>query len=296
LNLRAYIDEKGALVDRALEEALPETDGLARTLVRSMRYSLFAGGKRLRPILCLAGCAAVGGRDEDAMPAAAALEMIHTYSLIHDDLPGMDDDDMRRGRPSNHKAFGEGMAILAGDGLLTLAFETIARAGRENRLDPFQALAALEVIADAAGFRGMVAGQAVDVESEGREASEDLVYYIHMHKTAALIAASVVSGAILGGGREDQVRALADYGRALGLAFQITDDILDIEGDSATIGKPAGSDQARGKITWPLAVGMDRAKAEAAAQVEAALTALTCFGPQADPLRAVAEYVLGRKK
>ncbi|MEW5722897.1 MAG: polyprenyl synthetase family protein [Thermodesulfobacteriota bacterium] len=296
LDLITYLEEKRRLVDQALEEALPQVDGPSQNLVRSMRYSLLAGGKRLRPVLCLAGCEAVGGRSEEALPAAAALELIHTYSLIHDDLPGMDDDDLRRGRPSNHMVFGEGLAILAGDGLLTLAFGLLARAGREGRTTPDRTLAALDVIARASGHEGMVAGQSADLEAEGLAPDEKLVEFIHTRKTGALIAAAVVAGAILGGGGPEQLAALEAYGRRLGLAFQITDDLLDLDGDPAETGKPVGSDQARGKMTYPLVLGLARAGKEADRLLDEAASSLAGFGARADPLRALAEYLKRRKK
>ncbi len=296
MNLKDYLNQRKEWVDRALEEALPEISGPAEGLGRAMRYSLFAGGKRLRPILCLAGAEAVGAAPEIAMPAALALEMIHTYSLIHDDLPAMDNDDLRRGKPTSHKVFGEALAILAGDGLLTEGLRFLAGAGLQGLVRPDLALAALEVIARAAGKEGMIAGQVVDLESEGREADESLVRFIHHHKSGALIAASVTSGAILGGGDESQIKALERYGRSVGLAFQIVDDILDIEGDIEEMGKTPGMDQARGKATYPRVVGRDRSWEEARRMVSEAQAALAGFGPETDPLREIAAYFLNRRK
>jgi len=238
----------------------------------------------------------VGGSAEAALPAAVALEMIHTYSLIHDDLPAMDDDDFRRGRPTSHKVFGEALAILAGDGLLTLGLAQLPRAATAGRLDPLLAAAALEVIARAAGHQGMVAGQAVDIESEGRDVGEEVVDFIHSHKTGALITAAVTSGAIIGRASADQLRRLEEYGRRLGLAFQIVDDILGVEGDAGTLGKPVGADQLRGKATYPRVAGLDRAKEKAKAVTAEARLALEGFGPAAEPLRTIAEYVLVRQK
>jgi len=296
LDLEAYLQEKMLLVEGALEEALPPTEDLSRRVVEAMRYSIFTGGKRLRPVLCLAGAEAVGGSAEAALPAAVALEMIHTYSLIHDDLPAMDDDDFRRGRPTSHKVFGEALAILAGDGLLTLGLAQLPRAATAGRLDPLLAAAALEVIARAAGHQGMVAGQAVDIESEGRDVGEEVVDFIHSHKTGALITAAVTSGAIIGRASADQLRRLEEYGRRLGLAFQIVDDILGVEGDAGTLGKPVGADQLRGKATYPRVAGLDRAKEKAKAVTAEARLALEGFGPAAEPLRTIAEYVLVRQK
>ena len=296
MDLASYLEKRGRLVEEALEEALPQTEDLSKNVVEAMRYSLFAGGKRLRPILCLAGAEAVGGAPESALPAAAALEMVHTSSLIHDDLPGMDDDDLRRGRPSNHVAFGEGLAILAGDGLLIDGLGVLALAAARGRTEPERAAAALNVIARAAGRNGMVGGQAVDLASEHQNVGADVVAYIHSRKTAALISASLVSGAILGGGSPEQIRSLEEFGLKIGLAFQIIDDILDVEGETGELGKPAGSDQARGKATYPAVMGLEQSRIEAARLIEEAKKALAGFGPEADPVRAIAEYLLERKK
>ncbi|MBW1708688.1 MAG: polyprenyl synthetase family protein [Deltaproteobacteria bacterium] len=296
MDLKAYLAQRREMIDRALEEALPEEHGLAQMLDRAMRYSLFAGGKRLRPILCLAGAETVGGSPEAAMPAAVALEMIHTYSLIHDDLPFMDDDDLRRGRATSHKVFGEALAILAGDGLLTEGLGQLARAGLKGLVPPDRALAALDVIARAAGKKGMIAGQVVDMESEGREVDETVVRFIHNHKSGALIAASVTSGAILGGGGESQIEAINYYGRSIGLAFQITDDILDIEGDPELMGKETGGDEDRCKATYPGVAGRDRSWEVAQEMVAEGRAALSVFGREADSLREIASYFLTRRK
>lgn len=295
MDFKAYLAERAEMVEKALEEYLPVTDDKTQSLVKAMRYSLFLGGKRLRPILCLAGAEAVGGRPEDAMPAAAALEMIHTYSLIHDDLPSIDDDDLRRGKPSSHKVFGEAMAILAGDGLLTLGLGVLPEAAASGRLDPLKAMTALDIISRAAGHKGMVAGQAVDIESQGRDVDPETVRFLHEHKTAALLTAAVSSGAVLGGGSGDQVKLLEDYGRKIGLAFQIIDDILDIEGDVELLGKPVGSDQALGKATWPAVFGLQSSKDEAARLLNDAIEIIKEFGPSAEPLEALARYMLTRK-
>lgn len=296
MSLEAYLDEKREIVDQALDQALPQGAGFSANLSKAMRYSLLAGGKRLRPILCLAGAEAVGGEPEIAMPAALALEMIHTYSLIHDDLPVMDDDDLRRGRPTCHKVFGEALAVLAGDGLLTEGFRVLARAGRSNRVESGRILAALEVIASAAGPEGMVAGQTADLESEGRAVDEDAVRFIHFNKTAALISASVASGAILGGGTEEQIHALERYGRHTGLAFQIMDDILDVEGDANQMGKSTGMDSIHDKATYPKVIGLEKSREAAEDQVRRAVDSLNGFGPEADPLRKIAAYFITRRK
>ena len=230
------------------------------------------------------------------MPAACAMEMIHTYSLIHDDLPAMDDDDFRRGNPTNHKVFGEAIAILAGDALLTEAFKLISDPRNAGNSDPAAQLAVIREIATCAGSYGMVGGQVVDMESEGnREIDLATVQYIHTHKTGALIKAAVKSGAILGGADEKQLAAITRYGEAAGLAFQIADDILDIEGTTEEIGKDAGSDEARGKATYPAVMGLSAAKEEAQAMMDEALRALDIFGVEAEPLREIAKYIVKRK-
>ena len=260
MDLKAYLEEKRSIVDDALQEVFPQPDGPAADVVEAMRYSVFAGGKRLRPILCLAGAGAVGGEEREVLPVACALELIHTYSLIHDDLPAMDDDDTRRGKPTSHKVFGEAVAILAGDGLLTEAFRLMTRVDLSKGVKAFAVLRVIELIASGAGYQGMVGGQVVDIQSEGKEAEPSLVQFIHTHKTAALINASVVAGAVLGGGTETEVAAVNDYGRRTGLAFQIADDILDVEGDSVAMGKGVGNDARKGKITYPSAFGLEKSK------------------------------------
>lgn len=296
MDLKAYLKERIALVDEALEECLPQESERPESLHKAMRYSIFAGGKRVRPILMLAACEAVGGDIRQAMSAACAMEMIHTYSLIHDDLPAMDDDDFRRGRATNHKVFGEAIAILAGDALLTEAFRLVSDPGFAASADPAARLFVIHEIATAAGSYGMVGGQVVDMESEGKPDMDlPTVQYIHTHKTGALIKASVISGALLGRANGDQYRAIQRYGEAAGLAFQIADDILDIEGTTEEIGKDAGSDQARGKATYPAVMGLSAAKEEARSMMNEALAALEIFGPEADPLREIAKYIVERK-
>ena len=228
LDLKSYLNEKRNIVDSALKKYLPRSQDHASEVVDAMRYSLFAGGKRLRPILCIAAAEAVGGFADEVIPVACALELIHTYSLIHDDLPVMDDDDMRRGKPTNHKVYGEAMALLAGDGLLTEAFYLLSAEDVTKRLSPERLLRVASLISRSAGYRGMVGGQVVDIQSEGKEVDFSIVEFIHTHKTAALINASVSSGAILGGGNDTQLDAMTSYGKKIGLAFQISDDILDI--------------------------------------------------------------------
>ncbi|GFE58946.1 polyprenyl synthetase family protein [Geobacter sp. AOG1] len=296
MDLKSYLKERCRLVDEALDRYLPREDELPSSLHRSMRYSVFAGGKRVRPILMLAACEAAGGTIDQAMPAACAMEMIHTYSLIHDDLPAMDDDDFRRGNPTNHKVFGEATAILAGDALLTEAFILLSNPESGADLPPRERLAVIQEIARCAGSRGMVGGQVVDMESEGKkEIDLPTVQYIHTHKTGALIKASVKAGAILGGAGEAEVAAFTRYGETIGLAFQIADDILDIEGTTEEIGKDAGSDEARGKATYPAVVGLAESKRRAAELTDMALAALDLFDAKADPLREIAKYIVYRK-
>ena len=293
VDLKQYLEARRLMVEEALEAALPKQDGPASKVVEAMRYSLFAGGKRLRPILCLAASEAVGGETQSAMPAGCALEMIHTYSLIHDDLPAMDDDDLRRGKPTNHKVFGEAIAILAGDGLLTEAFVLLSD---YNSLLPERAVQVIKVIAEAASYRGMVGGQVVDMLSQNKPADLETVQQMHSRKTAALIAAATESGALAGKGSEAQVAALTRYGRAIGLAFQIADDILDIEGDTELLGKTTGADEARGKVTYPAAVGLELSRQAANDMINDALAALEGFDDKANPLRSLAHYIITRKK
>ncbi|HEY7433526.1 MAG TPA: farnesyl diphosphate synthase, partial [Methylomirabilota bacterium] len=252
-DLGAYMKQRADAVDVALERVLPAETLRPETLHKAMRYSVFAGGKRLRPVLVIAGAEAVGGTAEQVMPTACAMELIHTYSLVHDDLPAMDNDDFRRGAPTNHKVFGEAMAILAGDALLTLAFRLVAdNAGASTALRDV-----VVDIADAAGHKGMVAGQVADLEAEGRRVGADVVDYIHAHKTGALIRTSLRIGAMLCGADAAQVRALSVAGADLGLAFQIVDDILDVVSSSEELGKTAGKDQIQQKATYPAIHGIE---------------------------------------
>ena len=296
MDLKSYLNEKRMIVDEALRGFFPEPQGPSADVIRAMTYSLFAGGKRLRPILCLAGAEAVGGEGQDAIPVACAIELIHTYSLIHDDLPVMDDDDMRRGRPSNHKVFGEAVALLAGDALLTEAFRLMTHTDSTTRVKPHTLLNVIRLISTAAGYKGMVGGQVVDVQSEGKEVAPSLVEFIHTYKTGALIAASVTSGAILGGGEESQVDAITAYGQKTGLAFQISDDVLDIEGDSHVLGKGVGGDAERGKITYPAVLGLSRSKEIQREFVDLAIESIKSFDHRANPLRQIARYIIERKR
>lgn len=294
VDLVTYIAERTALVDAALDRFLPQEQMLPARLHQSMRYSIFAGGKRLRPVLMMASCEAVGGDASRAVPAACAMEMIHTYSLIHDDLPAMDDDDYRRGRLTNHKVFGDATAILAGDALLTQAFVLLSDTAVFEGVSADVRLKVIGTIATAAGSFGMVGGQAVDMESEGQAVDLPTLEYIHTHKTGALILASITSGALLGGATPDELRALERYGAAIGLAFQVADDILDIVGDQATIGKDVGSDEARGKATYPALLGLGEARNRARELRDMAVSSLAPFGEKGERLRQIAHFVVDR--
>ena len=294
MNLEAYLARRRRLVDRALERYLPAAGDHSPTLVRAMRHSLLGGGKRLRPIVALAAAEALGGDVHAVMPFACALEMLHTYSLIHDDLPAMDDDDLRRGRPTCHVVFGEAIAILAGDALLTEAFRVMAAAALGNGVSKLRALRAINEIADAAGKRGMVSGQVADLEAEQHEPDLATVEFIHVRKTGALLLASVRAGALLAGANESALRHLTRYGECLGLAFQIADDILDAAAPSSVTGKREGRDRARHKMTFPAAVGLPAAKERARELLEQSIAELQTFGRQADPLRRIAGYVVER--
>lgn len=295
MGLKDYLHNCSVSVDQALDRWLPAVNHLPHSVHQAMRYSVFAGGKRLRPILMIAACEAVGGSAQQVMHAACALEMIHTYSLVHDDLPAMDDDDFRRGRPTNHKVYGEATAILAGDALLTEAFRLLANAEANQSIPPATALRVIEIIAQYAGSQGMVGGQIVDMESEGQEIDFPTLEYIHTHKTGGLILASVQAGALLGGSNEDQFAALTRFGGAAGLAFQIADDILDIVGDQSEIGKDVGSDQARGKATYPAMLGLAEARQRANELCDIAVESLTPLGANAETLQELARYIIDRK-
>ncbi len=288
MNIENYLKEKREIVERALATSVPQ-DAPPR-LVEACNYSLLAGGKRLRPILTLAACEAAGGKAEDAMPLACALEMIHTYSLIHDDLPAMDNDDFRRGRPTNHKVYGEALAILAGDGLLTDAFWLCAKIGGDK------GARAVAELARAAGSFGMVGGQVLDVEATGAKQTEASLIAIHRKKTGALFVAASVGGGIVGGATEASLAQLRRFAEAAGLGFQIIDDVLDVTQDLATLGKPPGSDAAAGKTTYVDLLGVDGATKRAKGCLDDALAALTDFGDRAEPLRAIARSLIERDR
>jgi geranylgeranyl diphosphate synthase type II len=297
MDLMRYLQEKKEIVDSALERYFPGGEEFPSNLYKAIQYSLFAGGKRIRPILSIASFEAVGGRGERILPFACALEMIHTYSLIHDDLPAIDNDDYRRGKPTCHKVFGEAIAILAGDGLLTEAFGLMTNHSAKDRpsSDEGLVLDLTNEVARAAGVFGMVGGQVADVESEGKAADLPAVQYIHTHKTGAMILASVRVGAKLGGAKEEILKALTRYGEGLGLAFQIVDDILNVEGKASLMGKKTGSDLSKGKATYPSVLGVEESKRRAKELVGLAVDALKQFGPEAEPLREIARFVITRE-
>jgi geranylgeranyl diphosphate synthase type II len=296
MDLKQYLNDRRKTVNKALEKYLPPSKDKTDGLVEAMRYSLLAGGKRIRPILCMAGARAVGGNETDVLPFACSLEFIHTYSLIHDDLPVMDDDDLRRGKPTNHKIYGEAMALLAGDGLLTAAFNLMTAPELAKKVPPDLVIKAIGLVSRAAGYGGMVGGQVADIQSEGKDLDFSQVEYIHTHKTGALIEASVTSGAVLAGAHENQIMSIRAYGHNIGLAFQISDDILNIEGDSKIIGKKVGTDEKKGKCTYPAVVGLTRSKEIQTGLVEAAIESLKAFDKHAEPLRQIAQYIIERKK
>ncbi|MBR3723412.1 MAG: polyprenyl synthetase family protein [Selenomonadaceae bacterium] len=279
------------LVEKTLLEELREDSALNAKLSDAMKYSLMAGGKRLRPVLLMAAADAVKGDGDKFVTTGAAIEMIHTYSLIHDDLPAMDNDDYRRGKLTNHKVYGDGLAILAGDGLLTLAFEVMLR---QKDADADTLVQVVREMSEAAGPNGMVGGQAIDLLSEGKSVSKEVLREMHMGKTGALFRAAIRSGAILGGASKEELEALTLYAEKFGLAFQITDDILDVEGDEKTLGKPIGSDAKNQKSTYVTLLSLEEAKKLAIQTVDEAVSALDNFGDEADFLRELATYLLAR--
>ena len=286
----AYLKLSRDRVEIALDSSMgPERP---ESLRDAMRYSLLAGGKRLRPILCLAACELVGGSSELAMPTAVALEMIHTMSLIHDDLPAMDNDDLRRGRPTNHKVYGDAMAILAGDAMLSRAFEMVAV--RSPNVPADRLLRVVGELALVSGAPGLVGGQVVDLESEGQAVDVETLEYIHLHKTAALLRACVVTGALIGGASDDQLQAMRTYANGIGLAFQIIDDILDVTASSEVLGKTAGKDLLADKTTHPKLLGLEASREKALQLVRESKAALEPWRNKAAPLLALADYVASR--
>src|SRR5437773_7404244 len=293
VNLKTYLVSRQKLIDRALDWYLPKANRKPATLHRAMRYSLFAGGKRLRPILCLAVAEACRGKIDDALPLACALECIHTYSLVHDDLPSMDNDDVRRGRPTCHKVFGEGVAVLAGDALLTIAFEIVSRAKPRPRYDMSTLLRELAV---AAGSQKLIAGQVADLEAEGKNVNRRELQFIHENKTAAILRSSTRLGAMSANADSRKLSAITRFGQRLGLAFQIIDDILDVTQTSEVLGKSAGKDVTAKKATYPAVIGLEESRAEARRLTRQAHNALSVFSASdAEPLDVLANYLLERE-
>ena len=295
MDIKTYLSQKRHQVEEALDTLLPRPDNDLSLHLDSLAYSLKAGGKRIRPLLCLATVEALSKEFPlPLMPIACALECIHTYSLIHDDLPAMDDDELRRGKPTNHMIYGEAGAILAGDGLLSFAFELLSQIDNNDLLPARQQLRIIHCLAQAIGSLGMVGGQALDMASEDKPISLEALQMIHRCKTGALITASVQTGAIIGQASVAQFQALTAYGNCIGLAFQIVDDLLDIEGTAAELGKASGSDAKHRKATYPAFFGIEQTRAKAKETVQSAINALADFGPDADPLRELARYIYHR--
>lgn len=294
IEIKDYLTEKSNAVDAFFHRYFRE-QRKPPLLQQAMEYSLFAGGKRIRPILALAAYEACGGDPAEIVPYASTLELIHTYSLIHDDLPAMDNDDLRRGKPTNHKVFGDAMAILAGDALLTEAFSILSDPSLSSSVPEVNLLRALREIALASGLKGMVAGQVQDILSTNAAPDRETLEFIHLHKTASLMRASVMMGPIFSGSSREVFAALSEYGSSLGLAFQVIDDILDIEGDAEELGKPVGSDERAHKMTYPSLYGIDKSREIAERLIASAVSSLESFSENADPLREIARYLLNRK-
>ncbi len=291
LDLAQYLTEEKTYVDAVLDEVLPSADTKPVPLYEVMRYSVFAGGKRIRPILAIAAACAVGGSRNDVRYLCAALECIHTYSLIHDDLPAMDNDDMRRGKPTAHKQYGEALAILAGDALLTFAFELMTSPAAMRTARPDKLLAAIADLATAAGGRRLIAGQVMDILNEGKETTAEVAEKIVQCKTAALIRSSLTCGARLAGAEASSIEALGDYGAYVGAAFQIRDDLLDLEGDAAQLGKAVHKDRDRGKVTYPKLYGRDKSLVIMGSLLSAAKEKILPFGAAAESLALIADYI-----
>jgi geranylgeranyl diphosphate synthase type II len=292
VKLKSYLQRTQLAIDRALDRFLPNAKEKPATIHEAMRYSIFAGGKRLRPILCVTAAEAAGGRAKKAIPLACAIECIHTYSLIHDDLPCMDNDDFRRGKPTSHKKFGEGIAMLAGDALLTLAFEIAAKTQPTVR---YPLALILRELAVTAGSKKLIAGQVADLEAEGKKIDHEELRFIHRSKTAALLRASLRLGAMSANASALDLRGLTQFGQSLGLAFQVIDDILDVTQTSEKLGKSAGKDVTAAKATYPAVLGLARSRIEAERLTSAALRALRPLGERAGTLRHLAEYLLQRE-
>lgn len=293
MEFKDVLKEKTDYIETLLNEYMPKEEGYQQTIMQAMNYSLKAGGKRLRPILTLESCKIVGGKEEDAIPFAIAIEMIHTYSLIHDDLPALDNDDLRRGKPTNHKVFGEAMATLAGDALLNYAFEVMLSSSIDKK-DSNKYLKAINEIAKHAGIYGMIGGQVVDVESENKIIDKDKLDFIHLNKTAAMIVGCMRAGAIIGGASEAKLEKVTKYGKNIGLSFQIVDDILDITGDEAKLGKPIGSDIENHKSTYPSLLGLEKSREIARQLIEEGKSSIDGLSSEIDFLNQLGDYIISR--
>jgi geranylgeranyl diphosphate synthase, type II len=293
VDFKVEIKKRALEFEDILKKYMPKEEGYQRTVFEAMNYSLSAGGKRLRPLITLEACKIVGGSEEDAMPFAVAIEMIHTYSLVHDDLPALDNDDLRRGRPTNHKVYGESMAILAGDALLNYAFETML-SNSINKKDSNRYLKAINEIAKSSGIYGMIGGQVVDIESENKIINKEKLDFIHMNKTAAIIIGCMRAGAIIGGAEDDELEDITKYARNIGLGFQIVDDILDIVGDESKLGKNIGSDVENNKSTYPSLFGLQKSKELAKELIEEAKDCVARFDGRDEFLKGLADYIVDR--
>lgn len=295
MNLQSYIEEKKAAVEKALEQFLPPATTYPPMIHEAIRYSVFAGGKRLRPLLVIAAAEILGKQMSAVMPTACALELIHTFSLIHDDLPSIDNGDYRRGKPTCHRVYGEAIAMLAGDALLNYAFELMVRNREYPGIKPEAVLLVIEEVSKAIGTQGMLGGEVMDILSEGKTGDKELVEYIHSYKTATFISVSLRAGAILADGGAQEIQGLSDYGQYLGLAFQIRDDILNVEGDEKKLGKPVGTDAGRKKITYPAIFGLEYARIKVQELSQQAKQCLKIFGPRGEILSQLADYLAGRE-
>lgn len=294
MEFNSSLKERASYIENILNEYMPKEEGYQKSVIEAMNYSLSAGGKRLRPILTLEACKIVGGNEEDAIPFAVAIEMIHTYSLIHDDLPALDNDDLRRGRPTNHKVYGEAMGILAGDALLNYAFEIMLK-GSLGKNNPEKYLSAVYEIARHAGIYGMIGGQVVDVESEDKKIGKDKLDYIHNNKTAAMIIGCMRAGAIVGGADQVELESVTNYAKNIGLSFQIVDDILDIVGDEEKLGKKVNSDIENNKSTYPSLLGLEKSRDIATELISDAQNSIETTFESADFLKGLADYIISRE-
>ncbi len=295
MNFKLALKDKKTYIESKLQSYIPNMNVYQKTLFESMKYSLDAGGKRLRPILLMESAALFNSDIEDIIPFACAVEMIHTYSLIHDDLPAMDDDDLRRGKPTNHKVFGEGIAVLAGDGLLNYSFEIMLEHALKNEKNSYKYLKAMNEIAKASGVKGMIAGQVVDLESENKKIDKDTLDFIHMNKTSAMIIGSMRAGAIIGGANDSELENITNYAKNIGLAFQVVDDILDIVGDEKKLGKDIGSDLENNKSTYPSLFGIDKSRDIARNLIDDAKKYISAFDEKNEFLNCLADYIIDRE-